>query len=204
MYTCMYKCRHYIMIQRLYNWSSSMDRGTLYRLQKVINRQNVVKDPNKNFAAYEEFFFLVVEAHVLAAAHLFSMLTLEDALSEGFFPIYTPEMSSLQQRRILIGALHKQIMWFFNVSFKENVSSELQYQAASVNQNATEVLCPELLSMEFNDALNSNDSFMRVMSHASCAVGTTLCHSLKRLIGQTILLMYSYGWHSKSTCSVHG
>ena len=87
-----------------------MDGGTPYQLQKLINKRNV-KDPSKHFAACEEFFLLVVEAHVLAAAqHLFSTPTLEDAPSDEFFP--TTEMNSLQQRITLIDALHKLINKF--------------------------------------------------------------------------------------------
>ena len=43
-----------------------MDGGTLYQLQ---NLRNVVTVPKNNVAACEEeFFLLVVEAHILAAA----------------------------------------------------------------------------------------------------------------------------------------
>ena len=61
-----------------------MDRGTLYQLQKLINRRNVLKDPSKGVAACEEFFYLVVQAHILAAAmHTFDMKSLDDMPCES-------------------------------------------------------------------------------------------------------------------------
>lgn len=47
--------------------SSSKEGGTLYQLCNLINRRNVVK-PKKDVAACEDFFELVVEAHIVTAA----------------------------------------------------------------------------------------------------------------------------------------
>ena len=64
-----------------------MDGGTLYQLRNLVNRRNVVNVPKNNVAACEEFFLLVVEAHILAAAmSVFSMANLTDVPSKTFFP----------------------------------------------------------------------------------------------------------------------
>ena len=45
---------------KLYKCSSGMDQGTLYHLQYLINRRNVVKNVTSSVANSEEFFLLVV------------------------------------------------------------------------------------------------------------------------------------------------
>lgn len=46
----------------------STEHGTLYQLQNVINRTNVVKKPLDNFNACDDFLVLVVKCHILTAA----------------------------------------------------------------------------------------------------------------------------------------
>ena len=62
-----------------------MDGGTLYQLRNVINRRNVVQHPKDNMNAYEEFFLLVAEAHILSAAMTtFEMSSATDIPSNTF------------------------------------------------------------------------------------------------------------------------
>jgi len=64
---------------RLYKCSSSVDKGTLYQLRNLIQRQNVVSDPSRNMNASKDFFTTVVEANVLAAAmSVFKMSSVDD------------------------------------------------------------------------------------------------------------------------------
>ncbi len=63
-----------------------MDGGTLVQLRNVINRRNVKKDPSDNMTACEDFFLLVVEAHILTAAMtVFGMRSVDDQPSSAFF-----------------------------------------------------------------------------------------------------------------------
>ena len=136
-----------------------MDRATLYQLQKIINRRNVVKDPSTSVAPCEEFFLVVVEAHVLAAAmHLFRMISLEDTPSERFFPTEC-QMDSLQQHKVLMIALHTLIKQFVHleVAFKENSATVTQDQVDTIEEYAHEVLSLGLLLMEFNDAIHEGN-----------------------------------------------
>ena len=90
----------------MYKGTSGSDRGTMYQLKKLINRRNVVKDPSKNVAPCEEFFLLVVETHVLAAAmHLFQMTSLDDTPTSTYFSKGSEDLGSLERRRILMKAL---------------------------------------------------------------------------------------------------
>lgn len=47
--------------------SSKLEGGTLVQLRNLINRRNVVKDPSKAMDACEDFFTIVVEAHIVSA-----------------------------------------------------------------------------------------------------------------------------------------
>jgi len=85
-----------------------MDGGTLYQLKMLVNRRNVVKDPSKSVAPCEEFFLLVVETHILAAAmQLFGMSSLEDKPSVQFFPEGSSELNAQQRRQLLMLALRE-------------------------------------------------------------------------------------------------
>ena len=77
-----------VIWKRLYKCSSSKDVGTLYQLRNLINRRNVVSDPTRDVTACEEFFLLVVEAHILyAAMDTFGMTSIDDVPSNtDFFP----------------------------------------------------------------------------------------------------------------------
>ena len=66
----------------------------LYQLRNIINRRNVVKDPSQNVTACEDFFTLVVEAHIIAAATtVFGMRSLEPSILH--FPKGSSELDSL-------------------------------------------------------------------------------------------------------------
>ena len=137
-----------------------MDCGTLYQLQKLINRRNVVKKPSKSVAPCEDFFLLVAEAHILEAAmNLFSMNSLDDTPSEEFFPAQSVELDSLQRRRILLDALHKLLRRFvdLSVTFQEDVCSNEQRQVDTVHEYAKEVLSLGLLLLEFKDSVHEGD-----------------------------------------------
>ena len=52
----------------LYSPASARDRGTLYQLRTLLDRRNVVSDPERNFNACHDFLETVVDGHILAAA----------------------------------------------------------------------------------------------------------------------------------------
>lgn len=134
-----------------------MDRATLYQLQKLINRRNVINDPSRSVAPCEDFLLLVVEAHALAAAmHLFGMSSLEDTPSDEFFP-HDCARDSLQKRRVLMNALRALTKKFIHlkVEFKESIVVPDQIDA--VEEYACETLSLGLLLMEFNDAIHEGD-----------------------------------------------
>ena len=89
-------CVHYLNVinavtqviwTRLYKTDSSQDGGTIYQLRNLINRRNVVTDPKMDMNACEDFFELITNAHILAAAmQKFGMSKLTDPLPSKLFP----------------------------------------------------------------------------------------------------------------------
>ena len=149
-----------VIWKRLYKCSSGMDRGTLYQLQKLINRRNVLKDPSKGVAACEEFFYLVVQAHILAAAmHTFDMKSLDDTPCEKYFPSGCTQMDSLQRRRVLLDATKSVYTSFVDLDlvFSEDVNSDRQQPLDTVNEYAKEVLSLGLLFLEYCDSIREGD-----------------------------------------------
>ena len=135
-----------------------MDRGTLYQLQKLVNRRNVVSDPSKSVAPCEEFFLLATEAHILAAAmHFFNMSSLDDTPSDISF-LTSQDKDSLQRYQVLMKALHIFTAQFVNlqVSFVEDETAS-KYQVDTIKEYAHEIMSLGLLLMEFNDATREGD-----------------------------------------------
>lgn len=63
-----------------------MDERILYRLCNLINRRNVVSDPEANEAASKDFMMTVNGAHILTAAmDLFKMDSSTDIPNKSFF-----------------------------------------------------------------------------------------------------------------------
>ena len=93
-----------VIWKRLYKFSSSKDVGTLYQLRNLINRRNVVSDPTRDVTACEEFFLLVVEAHILyAAMDTFGMTSIDEVPSNtDFFPEEATTLDSIQRRNVLL------------------------------------------------------------------------------------------------------
>ena len=50
-----------------YSKKSGREHGTLYQLRNVLHRTNVSK-PDKDFNACDDFFVIIVNSHILAAA----------------------------------------------------------------------------------------------------------------------------------------
>lgn len=134
-----------------------MDGGTLYQLRNLVNRRNVVNVPKNNVAACEEFFLLVVEAHILAAAmSVFSMANLSDVPSKTFFPDGSDDLDSLQKRQLLMVAVQAITDKFVNISVPDQKKKKSKNHD-NVQAYASQVLTMGLLLMEFNDAIREGD-----------------------------------------------
>jgi len=57
-----------VIFNKLYKHGSNLDKGCLLQLRNLINRRNVASDTTGRFNATVDFFELVVEFHITAAA----------------------------------------------------------------------------------------------------------------------------------------
>lgn len=142
---------------------SGIDAGTMYQLRNLINRRNVVKNPTDNVSACEDFFLLLTEAHILAAAMtLFSMKELEDTPSHAVF-CDSENTYNLQRRNTLLKATHLIIDNFVDVSYRQEKSGAGAEEGSSSDQHdgvkayASEVLSLGLILMEFIDGIREGD-----------------------------------------------
>ena len=71
----------------MYSGKSAKDKGTMKQLENVIHRSNVPSTVKNNFSAAQDFFDLVLEAHVVAAAmKFFGMSSMENLPTNHVFP----------------------------------------------------------------------------------------------------------------------
>ena len=146
-----------VIWKRLYKCSSSKDVGTLYQLRNLINRRNVVSDPTRDVTACEEFFLLVVEAHILyAAMDTFEMTSIDDVPSNtDFFPEEATNLDSIQRRNVLLLGVKALLSKFVDLSFSE--PSAKPDEKDHVQEYVVEVFSLGLLLMEFADGIREGD-----------------------------------------------
>ena len=122
----------------------------MYHLRNLINRRSVVKKPEKNVSACEEFFLLVVEAHICAAVmKVFEMSSVNDTPTESLFPPGCSELNSKQRWNIMKLAVRKVIEEFVVVNYPTAAKKDDDH----VRAYAKEVLSLGLLLMEFVDSV---------------------------------------------------
>ncbi len=102
-----------------------MDGGTLYQLHNLINWRNVGKDPTRNVTAWEDFFLLAVEAHIVTAAMtVFEMSTTDDRPSKAHFPEDSSDLDTLKRRQIVMLAIQKVLGKSVQLSYGAEESSK--------------------------------------------------------------------------------
>ena len=93
-----------------------MESGTLYQLRNLLNRRNVVSVPLVDMNACEDFFYLVVTAHVISAAMgVLGMSCLSDSPNEELLPD-DQEMTSEAKNALLFSTITPIMTEFFNMT----------------------------------------------------------------------------------------
>ena len=134
--------------------SSSKEGGTLYQLRNLINRRNVAKKPKKDVAACEDFFELVVEAHIVTAAmKVFNMSSVNDTPSSQHFPEGSPGLPKQQRIKLVLLATRNLVNELVDVSFPSASNKEMDHVLAY----ARELISLSLLFAEFRDAIREGD-----------------------------------------------
>ena len=140
--------------KRLYSCSSKRDPGTLYHLRSLINRRDVRKKPEKAVTACEEFFLLVVEAHICTAAmKLFGMSSLKDEPSSAHFPEGCSSLTSEQRWKVLTLAINELLESLVDISYPPASKKKRDH----VYAYGKEVISLGLLYMEFCDGIREGD-----------------------------------------------
>ncbi len=139
--------------KRLYG-ASECDVGTLFHIHNVINRRNVVKKPKNDVNACEDFFLLVVESYIIAAAmEVFHMSSIEDHPSTEYFPKGAADLKSHERRALSLLGVRQITAKFIHLSYPASVTPEKDHILAY----AKEVMSLGVLLMEFNDAIREGD-----------------------------------------------
>lgn len=142
--------------------SSSSQYGTLFQLRNLIGRTNVKGKPIDCFDSCEDFFVLIVEAHIVAAAmKLLEMTTLSDVPSTKYVP--QGEVTWTQtddERKAIIDKITTAIVESFvfldyNASYSETSND-------GVYSYATQLLTLGCFYLEFRDAIKEGDG-LRVL-----------------------------------------
>ena len=116
-----------------------------------------MNDPTKDMNACEDFFSLVVEAHILAAAMAtFKMSSVNDEPDcSSLFPEGSSELNSMQRRNVLLLAVETVLDKFVDLSFGDDKAQ--RGESDRVQAYARDVLSLGLLYLEFNDAIREGD-----------------------------------------------
>ena len=138
-----------VIWSHLYKASSTLDVGTLYQLQILINRRNVTKDVKKDMNACEDFLELVTSSHVIAAAlHSVGVSNASDFMTN----LSSSTLPSDQQAALdsLVKSICRK---FINISYPYRADDGSDH----VLKYATEVMSLGLLYLEFKDAVREGD-----------------------------------------------
>ena len=128
----------------------------MYQLRNLINRKNVVSDPKKDMNACEDFFELITNAHILAAAmQKFDMKSLTDPLSSDFFPD-SQDLSQKERLAVLDLAVQAILSDFVDISFPKQIKKTPKNQD-HILEHAKETLSMGLIFLEFKDAVREGD-----------------------------------------------
>ena len=136
---------------------SAREHSTLYQLRNLINRKNVINKPKSNFNACDDFFEVIITAHILAAAiEVLGMKSLGDTPSEEIVP--TPEtiwMGTEEERMEKLEEISMHITQrIINISFngKSNIST-----GDGVYDYSRNLLSIGCLYLEMRDAIKEGD-----------------------------------------------
>ena len=128
----------------------------MYHLRSILNRRNVFSKPEKGVNACEDFFLLVLDAHIcVAAMKVFKMNSLEDEPSSDLFPDDCAALTPEQRWKVMSLAIEKLISDFVDISYPTDLVTKDGND--HVLEYAKELLSLGLLLMEFTDSIHEGD-----------------------------------------------
>lgn len=152
------QCLLEVIWRRLYKTKSGMEMGTLYQLRNLINRRNVKTSCKDDMNACEDFFGLVVAAHILVAAMDFLKMSSVDDIPSP--TVISPDVWMLadSERTSILKDVAAQIVdKHVDLSVQFSTSRRTGRGIDTVHAYACETLSLGLLHWEFQDAVKEGD-----------------------------------------------
>lgn len=133
-----------------------MDGGTLYQLRNLLMRRSVTSKIKSDPTACEDFFILVVKAHILTVVmEKFGLKSFDDTPSNDRFGNQFLEGTPAQRTTIFREAVKEIVKEFTNDIKIESVIGEKDHVLAY----AKELLTLGLLYLEFVDSIHEGDGY---------------------------------------------
>lgn len=138
----------------LYKTSSGTNGGTLYQLRNLLTRRNVTAKIKSDPTACEEFFILVLEAHILTIAmKKFGLESFDDTPSIDLFGEEFTEKTPSDRMDVFNNAVKGIVTEFTNFFNTESLMEERDHILAYAN----ELLSFGMLYLEFVDSIREGD-----------------------------------------------
>ena len=92
-----------VIWKRFYKSNSAADHGTLMQLRNLIKRRDVGNKPKNCFDACDNFFMLVLTAHILSATmHFLGMDNINDDPNPIIIPSEVQQLGKEDKKRYLM------------------------------------------------------------------------------------------------------
>ena len=132
-----------------------MDAGSLFQLQNALQRKSVTAKIKSDPTAYEEFFLLVVEGHILSLVmQEFQLPTLDDTPCCEMFSKNFVDEPQVRRQKVFSESISKLIKAYMHVP---GLANNKMKQDDHIVAYSTELLSLGLLYMEFVDAIREGD-----------------------------------------------
>lgn len=147
------------MWNKFYDMKSFMDKGTMVQLRNLIDRRNVGADSEKDCNASDDFFVLVVECHIIAAAmKYFKMTKTKDMPSHE---LLREDLWTDIRKDVLFSVTTEIVTKFVDLEPRGlQLSASKSNNEANENKvyvHACELLSHGLLYLEFSDSIREGD-----------------------------------------------
>jgi len=144
-----------VIWKRLFKTASAAERGTLVHLKNMIGRRNVKTKPKDDYNACDDFFMLVLNAHILTAAMEFlGMGSLEDNPNPAIIPDGVHGFNKDLRKEILMNAMSLIVNSYVDLSAMDEKQPKPNDQQKAY---ACELLSLGLIYSEYSDAIREGD-----------------------------------------------
>lgn len=149
-----------VIWNRLYKEESFCDKGTLKHLANIIRRSNVPKKVKNNFSAAQDFYSLIVDAHIVAAAMAYFGLDSTESIPTGVVVLDNQAKAKEFMLQEIGGLVDTYVMNFMKAEGMSNAdtpTSVSQDNEDRVTNYACQVIGHGLMAETFHDGWREGD-----------------------------------------------